>query len=108
MSKPFILAIKCDCNDADYVAETTEVDAKDLQRLESIVDVLKKRKKKFGGVCWETNELVETPPAELYPELSVEEIDWLEDMLPSGENGMGVHTIESIEYYPANQVTRLL
>lgn len=102
----FEVSITVDWNDADYVTDTHEVDQEKLNKLTSITDKIKTSGygKKRWGYKWENGDRG-SPGAE-YPDLTEEEVEFLNDLLPYVE--YGVHTITEIVWYPMPEKMRLL
>lgn len=104
------LVIKADTNDGDYVTSTTTVTEKEIEQLKSILDVIKA---KFPQGKWRHNWAVGDVarpgegPEDVYKGLlTPEQIEWFDDLCPHGE--YGIHTIESVIYYPLPDKVSLL
>lgn len=97
------LVIKADTNDADYVYSSEVLDNDGLKRALALFG---KIKEKYGRHFnnWENGDIGD--PRILYPEWPEEDIEFIEDLVPHGE--YGIHTIESVEYYPLPEKVRVL
>ena len=96
----FELVIEADTNDADYVTRTTTVIQAEIDELKPIFDIIKSKHGK-----WETGDIGDS--SEEYKDLlTPQQIDWICDLVPHGE--YGIHTIESVVYYPLPVKTTLL
>lgn len=97
MSK--LVLIEGDTNDGDYVTEKTKISDDDILKLRNIISKLEREKLHGGGygksVRWETGEMQSKSLEEQHPELSFEEIKFVNELCPHGEHG--IHTIESVE-----------
>ena len=102
--KIYELSIRADTNDADYVTETTDVSQNQIDAMIPIIEMIKGRK----HYNWSDGEYsrLEEHPKKIYPELTEEAYEWFCEFLPHGEHG--IHTIESIEYYPLPNKVKLL
>lgn len=120
--KVFELVITADSNDADYVTNTSHISEENLERIKPILKAIKDFKpytvKELDGTSqthrynWPRSEyaprtdLGEKYPHEIYPQFSLEDIEFFEEYLPFGE--YGIHTIVSAYVYPIPNKTRLL
>lgn len=113
------LVIEADCNDGDTVSRTTVIDDADLQRFKPVFDAIVAKTKELkvgprrghnfwtfdftrGGREIEYNEMYASVGAELIEE-------FYECFVPHGvEPNYGIHTIESIVYYPKPVKTVIL
>lgn len=97
MSK--LVLIEGDTNDGDYVTAKNKISDTDILKLKTILSKLERDKLQGGGlaktISWETGEMQSESLEEQHPELSLEEIDFLDNLCPHGE--YGIHTIESVE-----------
>ena len=92
-----------DTNDADYEYGVNPATQEDIDRLIPIIEVIKL---KGNSHNWENDHSAEDIQRELYPNLSVDDIEFLMEFLPWPEYGF--HTIKSIEYYLKPEKIRLL
>lgn len=109
----FELVITADTNDADYVTETHKVTQEDINKLAPIVQAIKTRnastRRGSGQYNWAVGELAgrREGPGVVYKDILTEDqIEWFTELCPMGE--YGIHTIESIEYYPMPLKVKLL
>lgn len=103
--KIYELFIQADTNDADYVTSSHSVSEEEIEAMKPIIEMVKNCKKHYNWVTGEYSQL-EDHPLKIYPELTEDAYEWFRDFLPFGE--YGIHTIESIEYYPIPNKTKLL
>lgn len=88
----FELVITADTNDADYVTATCKLTAEQIEELKPILEAVKLKRGK-----WETGDIGDSTD-EYKDLLTDKQIEWLDDLVPYGEHG--IHTIESVVYYP--------
>lgn len=107
------LVIVADTNDADYVTSINTVNDVTLGELLPIVDAIKNFNANHPRGCGEYNwrigeyASVDEGPSHVYSGvLTEDQIDMFTDLCPHGE--YGIHTIESIEYYPLPAKVKLL
>lgn len=110
--KNYILIIRADTNDGDYI---TDYQIADQEKLDLIIKIAKqlmnaKRNSAHGedSFSWPTSEYARFTPLELYgDEINVDYLDLIDWMVPFGE--FGVHTVESIRYFElASEETLIL
>lgn len=108
--KKYLLVIKADTNDADYVYTVEEKTEKqlDIERLRRIAKAISTCKANYNWCVGETfNEEFDVAPEELYKDvLSPEDIEWFDELRPHGE--YGIHTIEYINVYEISSRKELL
>jgi len=90
----YLLIVKADTNDADYIEGTTIVDETELETIKVVLAAIKAGRHSHN---WPRHEYVDETPEELYPELTEKQIDMFSDCVPRGENG--THSVDSVEYY---------
>lgn len=107
-NKKYII-VKADTNDADYVTNKSLIDDENLKIVTDIINKVERqtirywdlnskdwKERKAKRISWETGEMQSEPLTIQHPELTFEEIDFMEEnYIPYGE--YGIHTIESIE-----------
>lgn len=104
----YLLIIKADTNDADYVEETHEINEEDnfdFERLKKIVGIVKEQKGHNWGIGEYCNN-DEMPSVVYKDKLTKDEIEWFNDLAPHG--GYGIHTIKSIKLYEITSKEELL
>jgi len=108
----YLLIVKADTNDADYVYKTTEVEEKDnwfnVELIEKVSSAIKKSPQRHNWDNSEYKHKHEKDPYELYKDiLTKDEIqEFEENYCPFGE--YGIHTIKSIELYEISSKKSLL
>ena len=104
------LVITADTNDADYVTSISQVTWQDIVDIMPIVGVIKAWSAEHkNGHNWCMGEVSRNGerPWDIYKGLLTDEqIDLFDDYVPRGE--YGVHTIESVHYYPLPEKIKLL
>ena len=100
MSK-FILTIVGDTNDGDYVTENTTVTKEQIDSLSPMIEAIKSSKEVNN---FDTNEYQNGDAYKVYGE--IDGYAYFSNLVPYGEHG--IHTIESITYVPAGDITELL
>lgn len=102
--KIYELSVIADANDADYVSDTNKVSEEDIKAMKPIIEMIKNKK----GHNWVVGEVARQGegPMDVYPDLTKDAFEWFSEFIPRGE--YGVHTIESIEYYPLPKKVKLL
>ncbi len=87
--------IKADYNDADYVSSTHKMSEEEIDLIKPLVAAIK-----ANGGDWPAHEYAsgDNDIRVKYKEFSEEAIDLFNDICPCGE--YGIHSIESVEYYP--------
>lgn len=104
--KIFELSVTADTNDADYVTSTQTVSQNQIDGMLPIIEMIKNYKGHNYNWCIGDIARKGEGPKDIYPELTEEAFEWFSDFLPYGE--YGIHTIESIEYYPLPEKVKLL
>jgi hypothetical protein len=100
----YLIVIKGDTNDADYISETNTIDSEYLEDIKPVIAAIKAHK---GQHNWPTHDYVNESPQDLYPQLTEQQISYFRDLAPRGENG--IHSIESVHVYElAGKVQKLL
>ncbi len=94
------LVIEADTNDGDYVTSTNEITAEQVEELKPILAAVKANK----GHNWATGDIGDSSK-EYEGILTEDQIEWFNDLVPHGE--YGIHTIESVVYYPLPEKTTL-
>lgn len=89
--KEYLIVVKADTNDADYIEETNTIDEDWLEEIKPVIESLKKDKSWPKG--WNFREKI----IDIHTELTEQQIDSFNDLCPHGENG--IHSIESITLY---------
>lgn len=89
-----LLVIKGDYNDADYVTSEHDVDNQIMEMLSRVIPAIKKQSEKDSHT-WDISDNSECRPEDMYPELSEDDIELMNELIPYGPNG-GIHTIKSI------------
>lgn len=98
--KKYII-VEADTNDGDYITEKSIITDEKIIKLKEILNKCEIDSWGRGDMKDDDND-----PKILYPELTGEEIEFIEDFLPFGE--YGIHTIESIEILEISNEERLL
>lgn len=98
--KQYLIIIKADTNDGDYVYRMVEVDAPiyDREYRERLVRIGKALSETRG--TWGKGDQMDdgNDPFEVYKDtLSEEDIEWFNERTPSGE--YGIHTVEAVTVY---------
>lgn len=95
-NESFLLVVKADTDDGDYVTKVTEVkDVTILQRIRDIYEVIANCEQSHN---WPTSEYADGTLEELYKgKLTEEDMYWFDNFVPYGEHG--VHTIEWVIEY---------
>lgn len=93
------VVVVADENDGDYV---TRVSTLKQNQLPMLVELSQRIKNNHS--VWQTGEIGD--PYKDYPDWTEEEIGFMEGLVPWGQ--YGVHTIESIEYYPIPEKVKLI
>lgn len=104
----YLLIIKGDPNDADYITEETEYTEAQFKKIEPFL-------KKVGSAIaqkdgeWNSMEVGHQDSLEeVYGELlTADEIERFNELTPSGEEG-GIHSIESIKVYVVQETINFL
>lgn len=92
----YILIIKVDTNDADYVENSQEVSLDQLEELRPVFKAIKNSKKRHNWNVSEYRHSDEESPQEMYVNvLTEDQIDLMNEMTPATENGF--HSIISIK-----------
>lgn len=104
----YIVIVKADTNDADYVENSCEILKEDIEDLYLIAKAIENCK---GRHNWETDDhSYECTPEKLYVDtgiLTEEQVDWFNEYFtPYSE--YGIHTIESITLLEVVKETQLL
>jgi hypothetical protein len=104
------LVITGDVNDGDYVMCQHEVTDKQIEALTPIIEAVKKYKKENPyEVNWNLGQAREQRPEEMYKGILTEQqVDSFNGWLPCGENGEGIHSVESINVLVVTEEIRLL
>lgn len=114
-----ILLIRADTNDADYVTEETDISAPEQEKkVRAVLSVLGPLLKASNGdwpmmdhdwspvdddsIDWS----VSAGLAKTYPTVSLEDLEYLNDLCPRGE--AGIHTIKSIRILKVESEENLL
>ena len=84
----YVMIVEADENDADYVKGVQFVDEATKLRVEELFSRIKNMKR-----C---GDVFNSPPSEMYPELTPEEIEFINGVVPWGT--YGIHTIECITF----------
>ena len=107
------LVITADTNDADYATSTNTVTQETIDKLSPIIKAIKDRnattRRGSGQYNWRIGEYAtknEGPDVVYDGILTEDQIEFFSDLVPHGE--YGIHTIESIEYYPLPMKIKLL
>lgn len=96
-NKAWVINVRADTNDGDYVTEETEATQTEVDLLVSLLERVK-----WGiGSNFETQDCGDAQEEYDYTD---EEWDFLSDFIPSSEHG--IHTLERVEKY--ENVTREL
>jgi hypothetical protein len=92
------LVITGDVNDGDYVMCQHAITDKQIEALTPIIEAIKDYKiKNYHGCNWNIGYSSQPGPQEIYKGILTEQdIDSFSGWLPCGENGEGIHSIESI------------
>lgn len=104
----YLIVIKADHNDADYVYKMIEVSAKEYKEVKKLLvkisEALRNCKEDHN---WPNSEYVDGTPEKLYKGILTDsEIDSFDDSyIPYSE--YGIHTIESIEVFPIKKKQKL-
>lgn len=107
-NKKYII-VKADTNDADYITNKSLINDENLKIVTDIINKVERQTIRYWDVnskdwkeikaktiSWETGEMQSEPLTVQHPELTEEEIEFMdENYIPNGE--YGIHTIESIE-----------
>jgi len=92
VEKKYLLIIKADTNDADYVESSNYIDESQLELVKRVIGAIKSVKAKEN---WGTSEYASKSVIDTYEDiLPVEDLECFDGWVPYGENG--VHTIKSI------------
>ena len=90
-----LIVIEADYNDADYDTEETTATPELIKLVKKVCKVIKKDPQ------WGTRDMCEdyNDPQRWVEQglLTQEEVDIFDDMVPCGDQAMGVHTIESVK-----------
>ena len=107
MEREYLLIIKADVNDADYITNTENIDGETLELVKKVAALIAKKKSEHRyGHNWNNYE---SNQAEMYPELTEEEIQWFDELLPYGTmDGDEIHSIESIKVFEIKNEMKLL
>lgn len=108
-NKIWKLTIVADENDADYVNESHSVSGEELERVNRIVAEIMQLSPTKDRFKWGKGELNNhrNDPYILYGDILTEEdIDWFDDLVPYGDDG--VHTVDGITYTPLSSVYVIL
>lgn len=97
----FEIVIVADENDADYVTEISKIEQSELDLLMPIIEAIKEKHGEWPYIDFDTAEI-----KEIYPDLTIEQIEQFNNFIPSG--AYGIHDIIRIEYYPVPEKIRLL
>lgn len=100
------LKIVADTNDADYVTEITTVTMQEIEDILPVIEAIKNCKKHFNWSKGEYARRDEMPDKIYAGILTEDQIEMFNDYCPYGE--YGIHTIESVEYYPLPEKVKLL
>lgn len=103
----YLLIIKADTNDADYIESTNVISQEELDRFMPLINAIKKFKPykskgrthyhnfPVGECCRE--DMGEKSIQEIYSKINEDIVDEFNDMVPYSE--YGTHTIQSIKLY---------
>lgn len=94
-----ILVIEADENDADYLTETHEVTDEQIKQLKPIIKAIAN----FDG---DDDTNWEDPEEQYAGKLTPKQIDFMNDFVPSGQDG--IHTIISIKILHVTKEEQLL
>lgn len=106
--KQYEVKIVADTNDGDYITEISKINEEKIQLLHKVVNIIK-TKFTNNHSNWENSEYgnYDNDPKQVYKnDLTEDEIEWFDNLLPYGE--IGIHTIVSIEYYELPEKVKLL
>lgn len=90
--------ITADWNDGDYITSNTMINSENvdfvINTMEKLIDLLKDEREinHQNFPIWSQDQV-----AELYPELTQQELDTIEAMLPSAQDAQYIHSIGSIK-----------
>lgn len=90
------LLVKADSNDGDYLYELSVISEEELIEFKNLFSKLQKNI--YGRINWGRYDLLEpsNDPRIIYKDILTEDdIEFIEDYIPSGE--YGIHTIESVK-----------
>lgn len=103
----YLVAIKADTNDADYISKTTKLTEEQFAGKKELIEKVAAAIKNVPGHNWNTLEWADTTVNEQYEDvLTEDEIEAFEEFTPHGENG--IHTIYDIIIYDVSNTTILL
>ncbi|HEX8586148.1 MAG TPA: hypothetical protein VF680_17280 [Allosphingosinicella sp.] len=99
------IIVQADTNDGDYINKKTQITEDDIIKVK---DILSKLNIGSYDLSWGRGDIQDedNDPHILYPQLSEEEIEFLENYIPYGE--YGIHTIESIEILTVVETEKLI
>ena len=99
----FLISVKGDTNDGDYVTQETETDIDGLDLVKRIAAAISSTKERHNWNLSEWKSYDEEDPFDLYKGiLSFDDIDLFNDTFVPHPDG-GIHTICVIKWQPANQ-----
>lgn len=99
--KDYEIVVKADTNDADYVTETSKISLLEIEEI--VKPALEIIKANGCSVPWNEHNRKKIPESFKEEE---ELMDVFREMCPFGE--YGIHTIESVVYYPLPKKVELL
>lgn len=106
----FELVIKADTNDADYVTSTTKVTMDEIIEILPVIEAIKQfnlnHRRGSGEYNWPDSEYRSKTVEDTYPHIDPKLLEIFGEYTPYGENG--IHTIESVVYYPLPEKVKLL
>ena len=94
-----------DTNDADYVTTIATITEETLEKIKPLIKAIKESNCDYN---WDASEYAENDCREVYAEFGEEVLDLFEDLVPTGEQCIGVHGIDRIDVYPVPKKERLL
>lgn len=99
----YTIQITVDYNDGDYITNMIELEAADFERFKRVVNVIKTHGPKYHN--WDSYGVL---PAQMYPMLIEDDVEWFSNLMPVLPENEQMHTIDNISYAPQVKWQRLL
>ena len=101
----YMVIIKGDMNDADYVEQASYIEENEIEQLKRIISVLQTVPKYEHN--WPRGEYLDKTPEDIYgDQLTEDDYGFMEEFVPYGEGG--IHSIDSIRLLKVVEETKLL
>lgn len=102
--KDYLLQIEGDYNDGDYITASNRVSKEEIETIMPVIEAIKACEAAYN---WPTMYHLSETIYMTYPNVDTKLLEIFREYTPYGEAG-GVHSIESIVYWPIKEKVTLL